>query len=89
MAGMDQEAHGLRVLCVEDNDEDFALLTRYLSEAFVEQPLALSRVVRLADTLRLLREAGSRAPFHVVLLDLSLPDSHGLATFNEIRETAP
>lgn len=89
MAGMDQEAHGLRVLCVEDSDEDFALLTRYLSEAFVEQPLALSRVVRLADALRLLREAGSRAPFHVVLLDLSLPDSHGLATFNEIRETAP
>lgn len=89
VAGMDQEAQGLRVLCVEDSDEDFALLTRYLSGAFVEQPLVLSRVVRLADALRLLQAGGGIMPFHVVLLDLSLPDSHGLATFSEIREAAP
>jgi len=27
--------------------------------------------------------------FHLVLLDLSLPDSQGLETFIKVRETAP
>ncbi|MCX6996716.1 MAG: ATP-binding protein [Kiritimatiellaeota bacterium] len=74
----------LRVLMVED-DAPYAELT--------QRRLALSRVVAcdtvwaasLADGLRQL----GTAAFDVVLLDLNLPDSHGLATVAAVQQAAP
>ena len=81
--------HVIRVLCVEDNDGDYRLMTELLRRATFDLTLELQRAVRLNDALHLIDTAGDTVPFHVVLLDLSLPDSHGLETFHVIRKAAP
>ena len=79
----------VRVLCVEDSDGDFGLLKAHLSQASFDFTLELHRAVRLSAALDILRSHPDASSFHVVLLDLSLPDSHGLETFHEIRRAAP
>jgi diguanylate cyclase (GGDEF)-like protein len=74
---------GVRILVVEDNPGDAALLRRYLRTASVAAEIA--HVERLSDALELLRD---QSP-DIVLLDLSLPDSQGLATFGEVRVRRP
>jgi diguanylate cyclase (GGDEF)-like protein len=73
----------LDILVVEDNPGDAALLRRYLNAGGVSH--AITNVERVASALELLRD---HSP-DVVLLDLSLPDSQGLATFNEVRVRRP
>jgi two-component system cell cycle response regulator len=72
-----------RVLVVEDNPGDAALLRRYLTSGARE--CSIDRVERVAAALEYLE---SNTP-DVVLLDLSLPDSQGLATFREVRVLRP
>ncbi len=43
----------------------------------------------LAEGLGLLRSSDSTSPFAAVLLDLSLPDSHGLQACDSVRQLAP
>ena len=73
----------LKILLIEDNAAD-----RELVEAFLEQqlgsPFALENATRLAAALRELE----RSSFDVILLDLHLPDSSGLATFGEVHARA-
>jgi signal transduction histidine kinase/DNA-binding NarL/FixJ family response regulator len=70
-----------RVLIVEDNRADARLLTEMLSEV-PDDAFAFETVATLAEAL-------ARAPAHdVVLLDLSLPDSLGLATLNRMLGVA-
>lgn len=64
----------IRALLVEDNVGDARLLQEYLNEVYSIQ-IELTHVVSLQQGLQQLR-----SPFDVVLLDLSLPDSHGLET---------
>lgn len=68
------------MLLVEDNPGDARLLREALPGEF-----HITHVERLEDAIRAL----SSAETDVVLLDLSLPDSHGLETCRRIRVAAP
>src|SRR6267142_1660704 len=73
----------IRALLVEDNDGDVRLMKEVLAEA-AGSLVELSHVYRLGDALgRLAKET-----FDVVLLDLSLPDSQGLHTFDQAHQAA-
>ncbi|HEY1189671.1 MAG TPA: PAS domain S-box protein, partial [Gemmata sp.] len=71
---------GLRVLLVEDNAGDAELVREALEGVARPRPVVLH-----ATTL-----AGARhAPCDVMLLDLNLPDSHGLDTLRRARAAGP
>ncbi len=74
----------VRILLVEDNPGDARLLRETLREA-EGFPFVLSHAERLADAAALLAES----PADVVLLDLSLPDAHGLDTVRRMLDAAP
>ncbi|HEY2775948.1 MAG TPA: ATP-binding protein [Candidatus Binatia bacterium] len=74
----------IRILLVEDDEDDAFLLQRALTKTAPGQ-FAISRV----GTLEAARRSLISAPFHVVLSDLSLPDSRGFETFEKIHETDP
>jgi two-component sensor histidine kinase len=74
----------LRVLLIEDNAGDVRLIREMLAEA--KEP---SFHLESADCLATGLERLARAPFEVVLLDLLLPDSQGLETFQQVRAQGP
>ncbi|MBI3066354.1 MAG: response regulator [Deltaproteobacteria bacterium] len=71
----------MRVLLVEDNDDDALLIREMLSETALE--------IERADTLATALERLSQGRFDAVLLDLSLPDSFGLDTINRVLSQLP
>ena len=75
---------GTRVLLIEDDPGDVYLLRRMLAEASARR-IELEPADLLAKGLALLAEGG----FDVLLVDLDLPDSSGLATFQTVRRRAP
>lgn len=74
----------IKILLVEDNDIDARLTQDILAEWNVEQ-FEITHVTRLADAFTLL----ARARFDAILLDLSLPDGHGLSTLRQIQAATP
>jgi DNA-binding response OmpR family regulator len=71
----------VKVLLIEDNDAD----ARFISEMFKEiktTKYEVSHVKRLDEGLKLM----DKDSFDVLLLDLSLPDSIGLETFEKAHE---
>jgi len=77
-------AQQIRALLIEDNPGDAKLIQLALSEAraaFFE----LETATKLSDGLDRLAAGG----IDVLLLDLSLPDSHGLETFERVAAEAP
>ena len=74
----------LRILVVEDNPADAEWIRELLPES---GPVVFQTecVVRLAAALDRLESPG----IDLVLLDLGLPDSQGLATFRQIRRENP
>jgi signal transduction histidine kinase len=74
----------IKVLLVEDNMGDAGLLYEALAEALPEQ-FQTTHVRRLSEALEHLWEETC----NVVLLDLGLPDSHGLDTLVVTRAQAP
>lgn len=78
----------IRILCIEDNDSDFLLLQEHLKDAPFEKTPQLIHARSLSDASARLEEAGDE-PFHVILLDLNLPDGHGPETYHRVRELAP
>jgi diguanylate cyclase (GGDEF)-like protein/PAS domain S-box-containing protein len=74
----------LRVLLIEDNPAEAELVAELLRRSRRES-FDLERVDRLAAGLTRLERGGIDA----VLLDFSLPDSAGLATYRRVRELAP
>lgn len=74
----------IRVLLVEDNSGDALLLQRALADVDTVR-FDVTHVQRLAEALKLLHSEA----FDVVLLDLGLPDSHGLETLIAVRHEAP
>jgi diguanylate cyclase (GGDEF)-like protein len=81
---MKPEAPGRKVLLIEDNPGDARLIEMMLAEA-QGTPFSLVRAERLADGL----EALLAKDADLVLLDLSLPDSHGIETFNKVYSHSP
>lgn len=73
-----------RILLVEDDEDDAFLLQRALTKAAPGQ-----FEISLAGTLDAARRSLLSSSFHVVLSDLSLPDSRGLDTFERIQEADP
>ena len=73
-----------RVLLLEDNPGDVRLVQAALAE-YPLRKFAITPAERLADALVRL----SAEPFDVVLCDLSLPDSTGMATVRAITERFP
>ena len=72
-----------RVLLVEDNDDDVALITRVLSR--------FSRIVFIVErvtSVSAARERLAEARFDAILVDLGLPDSGGLSTFRAVHASA-
>jgi len=74
----------ITILLIEDNPGDARLIREMLAEAQGVH-VTLQWTGHLADGLRLLSEG----PFDVILLDLSLPDSAGIETFEAVRDRAP
>lgn len=73
-----------RVLLVEDNEVDVALVRAQLA-ASAGKGCKLTAVGRLSDALTHLSATGTDC----ILLDLSLPDAEGLATVEGLLEVAP
>jgi two-component system cell cycle sensor histidine kinase/response regulator CckA len=74
----------MRVLLIEDNEDDACLIREMLQERR-EAGADLECVDRLGSGLTQL----AQGKVDLVLLDLSLPDSHGLETLNKIQTEAP
>jgi len=77
------EASAIRVLLVEDNPGDARLIQELLAEAAAR--FELETVTRLSAALERL----SAGNFQLVMVDLSLPDSHGIDTFHRVAAHAP
>jgi signal transduction histidine kinase len=74
----------VRILLVEDNPGDARLLRFTLAEA-ESLRFELVHAARLSEALDHVREG----PADVVLLDLSLPDAHGMETVTRMLDAAP
>ncbi len=73
----------LRLLCFEDNDGDYLLIDEYLREAAVN--FEAQRARRLAEGMEILK---TYQP-DIILLDLGLPDSVGISTFEKLHQEHP
>ncbi|HYD49199.1 MAG TPA: response regulator, partial [Terriglobales bacterium] len=73
----------LAVLLVEDNPDDADLLQRSLADANAKVD------IDWAETLSAGLALCAEKTFDLVLLDLSLPDSHGLPSVQRALEQAP
>jgi len=74
----------IEILLVEDSDSDFALLRESIQSAGIRD-FSISRVESLRQAIEWLRDNRADA----VLLDLSLPDSSGLDTVQQVRNCCP
>lgn len=72
-------SRAIKVLLVEDNPGDARLIVEMLREASDEFDL------QQVDSLKAALAELDRAAVDVVLLDLGLPDSQGLETFERVR----
>jgi len=74
----------LKILLVEDSDIDARLTQDILAEWSIEQ-FDVVHVARLGEAFSHL----ARSRFDAVLLDLSLPDGHGLSTLRQMQAANP
>ena len=79
----------LRILCIEDNSLDFALVREQLKDADFPAGVELHRALSLAEARQLCESGDEPAAYDILLLDLSLPDSHGEATYFSVCAFAP
>ncbi len=77
----------LNILLVEDNPGDIRLVQEILREVTTTR-CQITPAMTLAAAIDLLG-ASEREPFDVILLDLSLPDSQGIASFLRLHRQAP
>lgn len=78
------ENRTLEVLLVEDNPGDADLI---LEKGEMEKHRPVN--FHVCSTLARALPAIGKEPLDMILLDLNLPDSHGLQTFQKINEAAP
>ncbi len=79
------DGSSIRALLIEDNPGDARLIREMLRDAGGGVAVELKVAGRLSDGLERLVVGG----IDLVLLDLSLPDSSGLATFDAVHSAAP
>lgn len=75
----------IKVLVVEEKQPEYAPWFQVVSAGVNTDQFEAERVSTLANALVLLE----KEPFDVILLDLSLPDSAGIATFSQICVRVP
>jgi len=80
---MSEENLYLNILVVEDNPGDFVLLEESLRAA----NLRIERIVH-SESLAEAKKVLATETIHLVFLDLSLPDSSGLASYTTLSEAA-
>ncbi len=73
----------IHILLIEDNESDAILVQSDLQQAMGDQ-ITLVHTERLDSALQLIREH----TFDLILSDLTLPDSDGIKTINQLRENA-
>ena len=78
------KSKALQVLLVEDNSGDARLLREMFSNESAGS-FELTHVLRLSEALSLLAKGG----IDIVLLDMGLPDGHGLDTVRRAHAIAP
>ena len=78
-------AEKFRVLLVEDNPRDLWLL-RKMIESHPASPFEVADAVGSLERGIELMQTGA---FHLALLDLSLPDGHGVENFSRAHQAAP
>jgi len=83
--GPSAAAKSIRILLVEDEPADAELIWRAL-ERFGKDEYSVECVESLKDCVARL---GEKEDLDLVIVDLSLPDSRGLETFEQIQEHAP
>ncbi len=92
LSGVDtfSSCESLHVLLVEDNPDDACLIRRTLLRAG-KQLWKVVQVERLSEAIAIYQDyqAIATQAFDVVLLDLRLPDSDGLNTVVQFRNTIP
>ncbi|MBI1878173.1 MAG: response regulator, partial [Chloroflexi bacterium] len=74
----------MKILLIEDNPGDAFLLEEVLAEVDAAQ-FELKHMKRLDEALNYL----ANEQVEVILLDLSLPDSHRRETFQQVQDAAP
>lgn len=73
----------MRVLLVEDSNTDSTIVQRYLQRD--SQAPQVHTAARLSDALTI----AQTVPLDVILLDISLPDVHGVDAVRRMRSAAP
>ena len=76
--------HNIQVLVIEDNPGDFRLIQEMLFEA-KDKSFQVELAKNLSLALKRLKQGG----IDVVMSDLGLPDSQGLATFEHLHTNSP
>lgn len=84
LEGNKMDKNNINILLVEDNPGDARLIQEILSEAAYLK-FNLDHADRISGGVELL----SKKNIDVVLLDLGLPDGHGINTFEKIYKIAP
>ncbi|MFC1491579.1 PAS domain S-box protein [Nitrospinota bacterium] len=79
----------IKILLVEDNPGDARLIREMLTDQNSAKSIGFSVDLTHADRLSTGLNHLSKQHFDVVLLDLSLPDSHGFETFTNVQTQAP
>jgi signal transduction histidine kinase len=79
----------LLLLCVEDNEADYRLLTEHMREWDSPPQPKLTRVKTLQQALEMIDGTNVGTFFDAVLLDLTLPDSKGEETFARLHKAHP
>ena len=74
----------LDILVIEDNDHDFTLLQEYISRTGLPTKNII-HISRLKHALEFLEKENP----DLIFLDLALPDSKGLESFQTINQAAP
>jgi diguanylate cyclase (GGDEF)-like protein/PAS domain S-box-containing protein len=81
---MSNSTNTCKVLLVEDIDSEAQLVTKHLRQVS-DWCFVIERCDRLIPALDRAREA----LFHVILLDLNLPDGAGIEAYQRMRQAAP